>query len=128
VLYPGFAKLEYDPGRAFLEVFVDACLASELKGFEPQHLANVINGEHACLAPMHVVPHLQIAIRSSDGSTHCPPGLGYFEFDGREDFTRRLIATCGQLGLREFEMAELSGLIDVSRSWSRSVCVLATVP
>jgi hypothetical protein len=26
-------------------MLVDACLASELKGFEPQALANVINGE-----------------------------------------------------------------------------------
>jgi hypothetical protein len=44
-LYPGFAKLGHDPGTSFLEVFVDACLASKLKGFAPQALANVINGE-----------------------------------------------------------------------------------
>jgi hypothetical protein len=43
-LYPGFAKLGHNPGRAFLEVFVDACLASRLKGFNSQDLANVING------------------------------------------------------------------------------------
>jgi hypothetical protein len=43
----GLAKLGHDPGPAFLEVFVDACLALKLKTFEAQHLANVINGEHA---------------------------------------------------------------------------------
>jgi hypothetical protein len=43
----GFAKLEHDPGSAFLELFVNTCLASRLRGFKPQELANVINGEHA---------------------------------------------------------------------------------
>jgi hypothetical protein len=62
-LYPGFAKLGHDPGRVFLEVFVDACLASKLQGFKSQELANVISGEYACLAPIHAVLHLQIAIR-----------------------------------------------------------------
>jgi hypothetical protein len=43
----GFAKLGHDPGPAFLEVFVDACLASKLKSFDPQALANVINGKYS---------------------------------------------------------------------------------
>jgi hypothetical protein len=41
----GFAKLEHDPGEAFMRLFVDACMATELKGFTPQGLANTINGE-----------------------------------------------------------------------------------
>jgi hypothetical protein len=41
----GFAKLEHQPGGAFMKLFVDACTASELKRFEPQGLANIINGE-----------------------------------------------------------------------------------
>jgi hypothetical protein len=45
----GFAKLGHDPGPVLLEVFVGACLASKLRGFNPQDLANVINGEHACM-------------------------------------------------------------------------------
>jgi hypothetical protein len=45
VLVAGFAKLNHNPGTAFLELFVDACMAASLPGFKPQNLANVINGE-----------------------------------------------------------------------------------
>jgi hypothetical protein len=41
----GFAKLEHHPGEAFMKLFVDACMATELKGFSPQGLANIINGK-----------------------------------------------------------------------------------
>jgi hypothetical protein len=41
----GFAKLNHNPRAAFLELFVDACMATRLQGFHPQNLANVINGE-----------------------------------------------------------------------------------
>jgi hypothetical protein len=41
----GFAKLEHHPGEAFMKFFVTACMAAELKGFTPQHLANTINGK-----------------------------------------------------------------------------------
>jgi hypothetical protein len=41
----GFAKLGHHPGDAFMELFVGTCMASGLKGFEPQGLANIINGE-----------------------------------------------------------------------------------
>jgi hypothetical protein len=43
----GFAKLEHHPGEAFMRLFVEVCAASELKGFNPQDLANTINGEAA---------------------------------------------------------------------------------
>jgi hypothetical protein len=46
VLVAGLAKLDHHPGHAFLELFVDACAAMRLQGFDPQNLANVINGEH----------------------------------------------------------------------------------
>jgi hypothetical protein len=41
----GFAKLDHNPGKAFLELFVDACVTTKLQGFNPQNLANVVNGE-----------------------------------------------------------------------------------
>jgi hypothetical protein len=43
----GFAKFEarYKPAKEFAELFVRACVAMELKGFNPQNLANTINGE-----------------------------------------------------------------------------------
>jgi hypothetical protein len=41
----GLAKFEHDPGEAFMRLFVDVCAATELKGFNPQELANTINGE-----------------------------------------------------------------------------------
>jgi hypothetical protein len=41
----GFAKLEYRPGDEFMKLFVKTCTAMQLEGFEPQHLANIINGE-----------------------------------------------------------------------------------
>jgi hypothetical protein len=44
VLVAGFAKLDHHPGDAFLELFVDACMATRLQGFDPQALANIING------------------------------------------------------------------------------------
>jgi hypothetical protein len=46
VLVAGLAKLEHHPGDACLELFVDACMAMRLQGFDPQNLANVINGKH----------------------------------------------------------------------------------
>jgi hypothetical protein len=46
VLVAGLAKLDHHPGDAFLELFVDACTATRLQGFDPQALANIINGEH----------------------------------------------------------------------------------
>jgi hypothetical protein len=45
VMIAGFAKLEHHPGEAFMRLFVDACTASELKGFKPQPLANILNGK-----------------------------------------------------------------------------------
>jgi hypothetical protein len=45
------AKLEHDPGKAFVKLFVDACTATELKGFNPQELANTINGEAGVSPP-----------------------------------------------------------------------------
>jgi hypothetical protein len=47
VLMAGFAKLNHNPRTAFLELFVDACMATRLEGFDPQALSNVINGECA---------------------------------------------------------------------------------
>jgi hypothetical protein len=41
----GFAKLDHNPGDAFLGLFVDACMATRLQGFKPQELSNVINGK-----------------------------------------------------------------------------------
>jgi hypothetical protein len=41
----GFAKLGYLPGNEFMGLFVRTCTAMQLEGFNPQELANVINGE-----------------------------------------------------------------------------------
>jgi hypothetical protein len=41
----GFAKLGHQPGARFMELFVRKCVAMELSGFNPQHLANTVNGE-----------------------------------------------------------------------------------
>ena len=41
----GFAKLGHQPGAEFMELLVSICVAMELHGFKPQHLANIINGE-----------------------------------------------------------------------------------
>jgi hypothetical protein len=43
----GFAKFEarYKPGKEFMELFVRKCVAMELKDFDPQALANIMNGE-----------------------------------------------------------------------------------
>jgi hypothetical protein len=45
----GFAKFEarYKPDKEFMELFVRTCVAMKLKGFDPQALANTINGEAA---------------------------------------------------------------------------------
>jgi hypothetical protein len=44
-LGPGLAKLGHHPGEAFMELLVDACVARRLRDFNPQNLANTINGE-----------------------------------------------------------------------------------
>jgi hypothetical protein len=41
----GVAKLEYRPRVEFMDLLVDECVARGLKGFDPQALANVFNGE-----------------------------------------------------------------------------------
>jgi hypothetical protein len=46
VLVAGLAKLDHHPGDAFLGLFVDACMATRLEGFDPQNLSNIVNGEH----------------------------------------------------------------------------------
>jgi hypothetical protein len=37
-----------------MRLFVDVCIASELKGFNPQELANIINGQ-AGMSPSNVM-------------------------------------------------------------------------
>jgi hypothetical protein len=43
----GFAKFEarYKPDKEFMELIVRTCVAMRLKVFNPQELANTINGE-----------------------------------------------------------------------------------
>lgn len=41
----GMAKLEHHPGEAFMRVFIETCVATELKGFNSIDLANIINGK-----------------------------------------------------------------------------------
>jgi hypothetical protein len=43
----GFAKFEarYKPAKEFMELFVRTCVAMKLHGFNPQDLANTVNGE-----------------------------------------------------------------------------------
>jgi hypothetical protein len=36
----------YYPGDSFMDLFVDVCMERQLREFNPQGLANVINGEH----------------------------------------------------------------------------------
>jgi hypothetical protein len=48
----GLAKLEHDPGEAFMKLFVHVCMATELKVFTPQNLANTINGEAGMSPPI----------------------------------------------------------------------------
>jgi hypothetical protein len=45
LLEPGLAKLGHHPGEAFMELLVGACVARRLRDFNPQELANTINGE-----------------------------------------------------------------------------------
>jgi hypothetical protein len=52
---PAFAKLEYRPEAELMRLFVEVCIAMRFDGFEPQALANVINGEHMCTAEASVV-------------------------------------------------------------------------
>jgi hypothetical protein len=42
----GLGKLEYKPEADFMRLFVAACMARRFEGFNPQGLANVINGEN----------------------------------------------------------------------------------
>jgi hypothetical protein len=56
----GFAKLEYPPGDEFMRLFARACTAMQLEGFEPQHLANVMNGEATQIDVISPVPERNI--------------------------------------------------------------------
>jgi hypothetical protein len=46
----GLAKLEYRPEAEFMRLLVAACIMRHFEGFNPQDLANVINGDHMCTA------------------------------------------------------------------------------
>jgi hypothetical protein len=41
----GFAKLNYRPDEEFMGLFVRTCTAMQLEGFNPQELANLMNGK-----------------------------------------------------------------------------------
>jgi hypothetical protein len=60
----GFAKLGHQPGAHFVELFVRKCEGMGFKGFDPQHLANTINGEvEGCAHPNSQVLGLMNIIR-----------------------------------------------------------------
>jgi hypothetical protein len=108
----GFAKLDQYPGKALLELFVDACMARKLQGFNPQELSNVISGEYRSVA---LCVTSCIGRKMSDRQ-HLwrTTGLGHFERDPGEAFVNTLISRCLEQGLRTFAPMSLGGLIDVS--------------
>jgi hypothetical protein len=72
----GFAKLGHQPGVRFMELLVRKCVAMELQGFNPQELANTVNGEatvtKSCPADSELMTDMQ-ALRSS--AINREPGL-----------------------------------------------------
>jgi hypothetical protein len=106
VLYPGFAKFGHDPGRAFLEVFVDACLASRLKGFKPQELANVINGG----IPLHALSYH----RGPSGplTVFIYPGFAKLGHDPGRGFLDVFVDACLASRLQGFEPQALANVIN----------------
>jgi hypothetical protein len=67
----GLGKLEYRPETEFMRLFVAACMASRFVGFNPQNLANVINGEHVC---SHLRPRSSTVGRSDVTPVRGRPG------------------------------------------------------
>jgi hypothetical protein len=112
------AKLDHHPGKAFLELFVDACMARKLQGFKPQDLSNVISGEYRSVGLMCNFMYRDEIV--SFKYLRQTTGLGHFERDPGEAFVTTLISRCLGHGLQTFAPAGLGGLVDVSM-WS--VCM-----
>jgi hypothetical protein len=99
----GLAKLEYRPEAEFMRLFVVACMARHFEGFNPQDLANVINGEYRCTAEASVVgatSHLRVT------------GLAKLEYRPEAEFMRLFVATCVTLRFEGFKPQNLSNVIN----------------
>jgi hypothetical protein len=47
----------HHPGGPFMELLVDTCTAMGLKGFKPQAISNILNGEEGQVVSMIACEH-----------------------------------------------------------------------
>jgi hypothetical protein len=105
VLVAGLAKLDHHPGDEFLELFVDACMATRLQGFKPQDLANVINGGYAFgSSSRHHVVLGSVAVLMA--------GLAKLDHNPGTPFMELFVNACISTRLQGFNPQTLSNVIN----------------
>jgi hypothetical protein len=105
VLVAGLAKLEHHPGDAFLELFVDVCMAMKLQGFKPQELSNLINGE--CASGTSCRRNVVV------GSVACA-GAGFAKLNHNpgDAFLGLFVDACAATRLQGFDPQALANIIN----------------
>jgi hypothetical protein len=100
----GFAKLNHNLGPVFLELFVDACMATRLQGFNPQNLSNVINGE--CASGTSCRRHVVV------GSVACADaGFAKLNHNPGDAFLGLFVESCAATRLQGFNHQNLANVI-----------------
>jgi hypothetical protein len=107
VLVAGLAKLDHHPGRAFLGLFVDACMAMRLRGFDPQNLSNIINGEHGEGVQVELSP----AVGVCDDFV-LMAGFAKLNHNPRPAFLELFVDACMATRLQGFKPQALSNVIN----------------
>jgi hypothetical protein len=104
----GMAKLEYRPRVEFMELLVDECEARGLKSFDPQALANTINGEDLPLLRSVRVTVFLLNLAHVTGFAK----LGYYPGDSFMDL---FVDICMEMQLRDFVPQALANVINGER-------------
>jgi hypothetical protein len=85
-----------------MELFVRKCVAMELQGFIPQHLANTINGEAGCMS-------FSISELRADDSCAGFAKLGH---QPGPEFMKLFVRKCEDMDFKDFEPQVLSNVIN----------------
>jgi hypothetical protein len=106
----GFAKFEarYKPAKQFMELFVSTCVVLELHGFNPQNLANTINGEAAVTSLV-----LSSGLCADDSCA----GFAKLGHQPGAEFIELLVSTCVAMELRGFKPQHLANTINGEAGW-----------
>jgi hypothetical protein len=86
-----------------MELFVRTCVAMELHGFNPQNLANTINGEAAVTS---------VVMSSGLYADDCCAGFAKLGYQPAAELMELLVSTCVAMELKGFKPQALANTIN----------------